>query len=205
AADGFDKALEKLWIHGGAVVEVDGSVRRGQDGWQASYAEQRRHKFAELAQVIRFTQGHGCRMLQLVRYFGDQEDSGEPCGHCDVCTPEACIARRFREPSRREHQAMERILAALRRDGGQPTGRLHRELFADDELDRRSFEHILGGLSRAGLVEVYDDSFEKGGERIEFQRVSLTDRGFEQGEGGLGDVPLHEEAPKPKKRKKGAA
>jgi len=122
--DRFDKALEKLWIHGGAVVETDGSVRRGADGWQASYGAQRRHKLAELAQVIRFTNGHLCRMLHLVRYFGDQEDSGEPCGACDVCAPDACIARRFREPSAAEHQAMERVLRALATDDGQATGRL---------------------------------------------------------------------------------
>src|SRR6185295_4421068 len=113
AGDAFAKALEKLWIHGGAVMEADGTVRRGEDGWQPSYAAQRRHKMAELAQIIRFTNAHGCRMLHLVRYFGDQEDSGKPCGHCDVCAPDACIARRFREPSGTERDAMERILGAL--------------------------------------------------------------------------------------------
>jgi DNA topoisomerase-3 len=31
-------------------------------------------------------------MIALVRHFGDSEDSGEPCGHCDVCAPVARIA-----------------------------------------------------------------------------------------------------------------
>ena len=203
--DKFAKALEKLWIHGGAVVEADGSVSRGVDGWQTRYGAQRRHKLAELEQVIRFTNGHLCRMLHLVRYFGDQEDSGEPCGLCDVCAPAACIARRFREPSKGEHAAIERILGALTRDDGQASGRLHRELFGEGGLDRRSFEHILGGLARAGLVEVSDASFQKDGERIAFQRVSLTEEGREQGIGALGYVPIEqEEAARPKKRKKKA-
>jgi hypothetical protein len=203
-AEAFARALDKLWVHGGAVVEVDGSVRRGKEGWLPSYMAQRRHKMAELAQVIRFVNGHGCRMLHLVRYFGDQEDSGDRCGRCDVCAPEACIGRRFREPSGAERQAIQRILAALAEEDGVATGRLHRELFGDAGLDRRSFEHILGGLARAGLVEVRDASFQKNGERIDFQRISLTDEGRDQGEGALGYVPVEQEAVRPKKRKKGA-
>jgi DNA topoisomerase III len=202
-SDAFAKALEKLWIHGGAVVEADGSVLRGEGEWRPSYLAQRRHKLAELAQVIRFTNGHLCRMLQLVRYFGDQEDSGEPCGHCDVCSPGTCIARRFREPSRGEHAAMQRILGALREEGDRASGRLHRDLFGENGLDRRSFEHILGALARAGLVEVRDASFVKDGERIEFQRVSLTGAGFTRGADGLDGVPIGEQ-PAPKKRKKAA-
>ena len=204
AGDSFAKALEKLWIHGGAVVDADGSVHRGGDAWRPSYIAQRRHKHAELAQVIRFTNGHLCRMLHLVRYFGDQEDSGEPCGLCDVCAPQACIARRFREPSQREHDAMERILRALGDEGDMATGRLFREFFEPGGLDRRSFEHVLGGLARAGLVEVRDASFVKDGERIEFQRVSLTDTGLDHGAEALDAVPIEEaEAPK-KKKPKGA-
>jgi DNA topoisomerase-3 len=205
--DSFDKALEKLWIHGGAVIEADGSVLRGGDAWESSYVAQRRHKLAELQQVIRFTQAHGCRMLHLVRHFGDQEDSGEPCGMCDACAPEACIARRFREPSDGEQKAMERILRALAESDGQATGKLHRELFGEGAraaMDRRSFEHLLGALTRANLVEIEDASFRKDGERIEFQRVRLTEEGREKGLEALGYVPIGEEAaPRPKKRKRG--
>jgi DNA topoisomerase-3 len=203
APDVFAKALEKLWIHGGAAVDFDESVRRGEPGWEKSYLAQKRHKEAELAQVARYTQGHGCRMLHLVRYFGDQEDSGSPCGHCDVCAPDACVSRRFREPSGKEQKAMEKLLSALARDDGQATGKLYRENFTEDELDRRSFEHLLGGLVRAGLVEVEDATFHKGGERIDFQRASLTEEGREKGVEALGYVPLEEEAPRPPKKRKG--
>ncbi|WP_437282330.1 DNA topoisomerase 3 [Sorangium sp. So ce375] len=198
-----DKALEKLWIHGGARVDPDGGIALGEPGWRGPYEAQRRHKLAELVQMARFTEGHGCRMLHLVRHFGDQEDTGEPCGLCDVCAPAACAAREFRAPSRGEAQAIARILAALR-ESEQPTGRLYREEFADGSLERRDFEHLLGGLVRAGLVSVREDSFEKAGETITYQRASLTPRGRLGGPRGVGDVasdvPLAKLPPKVKKR-----
>ncbi|WP_437650544.1 DNA topoisomerase 3 [Sorangium sp. So ce362] len=198
-AEVADKALEKLWVHGGARVDVDGGVALGEPGWRGPYEAQRRHKLAELVQMARFTESHGCRMLHLVRHFGDQEDTGEPCGLCDACAPAACAAREFRAPSRDEAQAIAKILAALR-DGEQPTGRLYRESFADGSLARRDFEHLLGGLVRAGLVEVRDDSFEKAGERIAYQRASLTPRGRLGEPRGVNDVPLAKLPPKVKKR-----
>jgi DNA topoisomerase-3 len=203
AEDVFDNALEKLWIHGGADVDPDDSVRRGAAAdWKKSYVAQKKHRLAELEQIFRFTQAHGCRMLHLVRHFGDQEDSGEPCGLCDVCAPGQSIAHRFREPSQAEQAALGRILAALAGEDGQATGRLHRETFADGSVDRRTFEHLLGALARGGLVEVRDASFQKDGERIEFQRASLTDEGWAQAEGkGAARVTLGEVA-SPKKRKK---
>ncbi|UQA63011.1 DNA topoisomerase 3 [Polyangium aurulentum] len=181
----FEKILEKLWVHGGAIVDADGGVRRGTaEDFLAEYVAQRKHKQDALARMARYAEGHGCRMLHLVRHFGDQEDDGSPCGACDVCNPGACVARRFREPSRVETAAIDKIMSALADIDGQPMGKLYRETFAEKELDRRSFEHIVGGLVRAGLVEVRSDAFEKGGERIEFQRLYLAE-GAEGAEGAV--------------------
>lgn len=172
----LDKSIEKLWIHGGAVVDAEDGVRRGEDGWQEPYLAQRAHRLRELANVAAFARSHGCRMLTLVRHFGDREDGGEPCGMCDVCAPSQAIAGRVREPSAGEQTALAKILAALARTDGIAAGRLHKETFGDS-LERRSFEHLLGGLVRAGLVEVREESFEKDGETIAYQRVSLTPEG----------------------------
>ena len=162
-------------------------------------------KLGQLHQMARFAESNGCRMLHLVQHFGDQEDAGHPCAICDICSPEQCVARRFREPSGAESAALAKILGALARDDGQATGRLHRETFGDGSLDRRSFEHLLGSLERAGIVRVTRDSFEKDGQRIDFQRAWLTD-----------SAKLHGAAPPPgrrvsiaqtppvKKRKKGS-
>ncbi len=170
----FDKVLNKLWIHGGAIVDQEDSVQRGHDDFLPEYIAQRRHKQESLAKMAKFAEGHICRMLHLVRHFGDQEDDGSPCGICDVCAPDACVGRKFREPSAAETAAINKILTSLSHEDGQAMGRLHRETFGDS-LDRRSFEHIVNGLSRAGLVHVRAESFEKGGERIEYQRVTLSE------------------------------
>jgi RecQ family ATP-dependent DNA helicase len=179
--DSFDKALEKLIIHGGAVASIDGEITVGAPTWKAAYIAQRDHKTAQLQVMARFPASHGCRMVHLVSHFGDQEDSGEPCGLCDICAPDRCVARRFREPSKAEQAHVARILAALAEGDGQATGRLHRETFPNGELDRRSFEHILGGLVGAGLVVIEETSFEKDGKTIPFERASLTFKGRRQG------------------------
>lgn len=198
----FEKALEKLWIHGGARVDEGNGVTRGDPGWPEPYAEQRDHKLGQLMQVARFAEAHDCRMLHLVRHFGDQEDRGEPCGQCDVCAPELCMLVRHRTPSRAEDAALGRILSALASDDGLPTGRLYRENFGDGALDRRSFEHLLGGLARAGLVRLSEESFEKDGERIAFQRAYLTAEGWTRKiEGNTTEITLIEK-PVPKKRSK---
>jgi DNA topoisomerase-3 len=119
-----------------------------------------------------------------------------------VCAPERCALVRHRAPSRTEDAALGRILSALASDDGLPTGRLYRENFGDGGLDRRSFEHLLGGLARAGLVRLSEESFEKDGERIAFQRAYLTAEGWTRKlEGNTTEITLVEK-PVPKKRSK---
>jgi len=85
----FDKALEKLWIHGGVAGVAEDKLVRGHDQWQSTYAAQRALRTEQLELVARFAEGRQCRMIALVRHFGDSEDSGQPCGSCDVCAPGA--------------------------------------------------------------------------------------------------------------------
>ncbi|WP_224363515.1 DNA topoisomerase 3 [Hyalangium versicolor] len=172
----FDKALEQLWIHGGLEVTPDEMVRRARPGWTASYAAQRERKLLHLEQMGRYAESSGCRMRHLVEHFGDVQDSGKPCGLCDVCSPDACVTLRFAEPGEGELTALGRILDALHERDGQATGRLHRELFGES-LPRREFERLVGGLVRAGLARLGEDSFDKDGQRITFQRLTLTPEG----------------------------
>ncbi len=197
----LERFIEKLWIHGGARVDPETGVSRGEDGWQEPYLAQRAHRLRELTQVAAFARSHTCRMLSLVRHFGDQHDSGEPCGACDVCAPSDAIAARVREPSAKEQAALAKLLGALARTDGVATGRLHKETFGH-ALERRSFEHLLGGLARAGLVTVAEESFDRDGETIAYQRVSLTPQG-RQHAGDLGRVPLREQPQKAPKRRRG--
>ena len=103
----FEKALEKLWLHGGARMDPDESVRRGDPEYAVSYERQRAHRLEQIARVRRYADRSACRMLQLVEHFGDENDAGGPCGQCDICAPERCIALVHREPSGTERAAAE--------------------------------------------------------------------------------------------------
>jgi len=179
-SDLFDKAIEKLEIHGGAVQSADGEFSKGAGAWLGLYVAQRERKFEQLQRMIRFAQSHDCRMVHMIRHFGDQEDTLAPCGLCDVCATGSSAARRVREPNRSEVEAMSRILATLKQGDDQAVGKLYRETFHDSKLSRQTFEYILTGLRRAGLVDVSEASFEKVGREIRYQRVTLTDLGRQQ-------------------------
>ena len=205
----FDKAFEKLWIHGGARVDAEEQATRGDSGWQATYAAQREHKLGQLAQMARLPESHACRMLHLVRHFGDQEDDGSPCRVCDICAPESCLVRHFRGPTAAEAEVLRHLLEALRGRGGQSAGQLFRECAAGRALERKRFELLLEGLSRAGLVQVQEDSFAKDGKTIRFLRVGLTREGFQgDPEALLAGIEIAEEpaqAPRRRASRKAAA
>jgi len=185
----LERALDKLWIHGGAVVDADELTARGRDGWREPYAAQLRHKRAQLEQIRRFAESRDCRMLHLVRHFGDADDSGEPCGRCDICDAGAAQALALVPPDADQAAALERLVAALRERNGQPAGRLHREVFGE-ALERRDFEALVAGLVRAGLAVEEADEFERAGERIAFSRVRLTRAGAAADAAALGEVRL---------------
>ena len=173
----FEKALEKLWIHHGALVDADENVRQGDKNWRRPYLRQREHKVAQLAAITRFTESAHCRMLDLVGHFGDLEDSRKPCGTCDICNPSGCLVQRYKIPSQDQAEALEAILIELRRRDRQTVGQVHRELFEGSKVDRKKLDRLLGGLARAGYIDLVDDSFERDGEVIGFRRVCLTHEG----------------------------
>ncbi len=175
--DVFDKALEKLWIHGGAVVDAAENLKRGNEAWRELYLAQAEHKLAQIELMIRYTQSSECRMLGLVRHFGDYADAQQRCGICDFCAPDESIAQSFRPASDAERKAAGRILSALKKSGRKATGRLHSEVFADYSLDRDGFEQVLGAMARAGWVEMSEASFQQDGRRVDYRLAGLTAAG----------------------------
>ena len=145
-ADVFDKALEKLWIHGGAVVDFAENVSRGQEGWRELYVAQSAQKQQQLDLMLRFAESNECRMAAMVRHFGDLADSRNACGVCDFCAPEDCVGQRFRSATEDERTAASRTIAALRGAGARPTGKLHADLFPAGAMTRDDFEEMLGAL-----------------------------------------------------------
>ena len=183
----LEKALEKLWIHGGAQIDADENTARGRDTWREPYEAQLRHKRAQLEQIRRFSESRGCRMVHLVRHFGDEDDSGEPCGLCDICAPGDTRSLSLAAPDAAQTANLARIVERLRERNGQPAGRLHREVFGE-ALERKAFEALIGALVRSGLAVEESDSFERDGEVISFARVRLTRAGLEADDAALARV-----------------
>lgn len=174
--EAFDKALEKLWIHGGAVVDFAENVSRGHDHWRESYAAQGNQKRAQIDQMMRFAESNQCHMANLVRHFGDLADGEKTCGICDFCVPKQCSAQRFRTATEAEHKTLLRVVAALRSCGTKSTGKLYAELCPNNE-SRDSFEEVLGAAARAGLLQLSDETFQKDGKQIPYRKASLTRSG----------------------------
>ncbi|HEY3835445.1 MAG TPA: DNA topoisomerase 3 [Bryobacteraceae bacterium] len=177
--DVFDKALEKLWIHRGAVLDFAENATRGQPEWRDSYIAHGEQKRAQIDQVIRFASGSQCRMSALVRHFGDYEDRRASCGICDFCAPAQCTAQQFRPATAREKEAMGRVAETLRSGETKTTGKLHSELYPKGELTRDEFEEVLGSMARAGLLRLNEAVFEKDGKSIPYLKASLSRAGHD--------------------------
>ena len=173
----FDKALEKLWTHGGAVMDYAENVTRGHDDWRQPYLAQAEHKRQQIERMIRYAESNQCRMANVVRHFGDVADGEKPCGICDYCAPQTCTAQRFRSATEAEHAALLRTVAELHAGGAKSTGRLYSELFPRKEMSRDDFENLLGGMARAGIVSLADATFEKDGRQIPYRTARLTPAG----------------------------
>ena len=113
-SDIFEKALEKLWTHSGAIIDAADNLSRGTDDWRDSYSAQGDQKQSQIEAMIRYAQSNQCRMSSLVRHFGDNADSQKPCGICDFCAPESCVAQQFRDATEQEQNVARDIINALR-------------------------------------------------------------------------------------------
>jgi superfamily II DNA helicase RecQ len=169
----FETALEKLWSHGGAIVDASDNVSRGGVEWRDSYLAQSEQKQTQIENMIRYAQSNHCRMSSLVRHFGDLADGLKPCGICDFCSPESCIAQQFRPATPMEQAVAEDVLQALM-TSGRSVGKLHAEVCGSRSLNRDEFEEVVGAMARAGLVRLHDEVFEKDGKTIPFRKVTST-------------------------------
>ncbi len=176
----FETAIEKIRIHGGMLRDAEGNLWRGEADWLPPYQQQRAHKMNELRQMLDFAnKATRCRMVRLVRHFGDQDDD-QACGICDVCAPHQALARPSRQPTTTESRLILQILDVVRQRGGLTIRQLH-ERTADYQIDRRTFERLLEGLVSAGLIEMQEDAFSQGGKIITFWRIHLTALGATSG------------------------
>ena len=197
----FERALEKLRIHGGALLNPAEQATRGGNDWRKPYRSQLEHRRSQLDEIARFADSRGCRMLRLVRHFGDQADPADPCGHCDSCAPSTTLVTHYGAATPAQQSAMERILKSLIREGTPSSGRLFNGLFGEGH-DRGHFEVLLGALHRAGYIHIEEESFESDGRLIEFQRPVATPSGRRASADDIANVRIAAEArPKPRRSK----
>lgn len=179
--DPFVVFLDKLQAHD-AVRSDDAEVWQGEaDDWAERYAQQRAHREAQLAMTGKLVEGHACRMRALVDHFGDQADSGDPCGICDICDPDGTLLSSLRDPSVVEVEVATRILARLPDRNGISVGMLFKD--TANQLARDDFEAVLAGLARSGLVHTFTDVFERDGRSIPYTKVHRV----------VADAPEHQD------------
>jgi superfamily II DNA helicase RecQ len=174
----FDKALEKLEIHGGAREDFGFYVTVGGAGWKKTYAVQAKFRAEQFEKVLRFTTSSECRMAALVRHFGDIGDASRSCGVCDVCDPAGAVLRLFRRPTAVERVMVQGIIEELREVSYKATGTLQRSLDPSGRMNRSEFDGLLDAMVRAGLIEIEDAEYEKDGEVRRYRKVLLTEAGM---------------------------
>ena len=175
----FDKALEKLEIHGGARVDFGGNVTVGAAGWKKTYTVQAQFRAEQFEKVLRYTTSTECRMAALVRHFGDLADASRPCGICDVCDPAGAVLRLFRRPDATERSLVQLIADELRPEDSTAAGTLQRSVDPGGRLSRSQFDVLLDAMVRAGLIEIEEAEYEKDGETKRYRKVRLTESGLE--------------------------
>ena len=175
----FDKALEKLEIHGGARVDFGGRVTRGGLGWKKTYGVQAQHRAEQFEKVVRYTESCVCRMSALVRHFGDEEDADRCCGQCDICDPAGAVLRVFRHATGAERELVQQMIEELRLVDYLAAGTLQRRLELEGRVSRGGLDALLDAMARAAVIELEDAEFEKDGEVIKYRKVRLTDTGMD--------------------------
>jgi superfamily II DNA helicase RecQ len=176
--DEFDKALEKLEIHGGARVDFAGNATRGGPEWRRTYSIQAQYRREQFEKVLRFTESQECRMGALVRHFGDEADAQLGCGKCDACDPAGAVLRLFRGATPTERRWVQDMLESLRGAAYKTVKGLRSEHRWAEAMSRDELEELLNAMKRTGLIEVENAEFEKDGEVIAYRRINLTNAGL---------------------------
>jgi RecQ family ATP-dependent DNA helicase len=175
----FDKALEKLEIHGGARVDFAGNAALGRPEWRRTYSIQAQYRREQFEKVLRYTESQECRMGALVRHFGDEADARLGCEKCDACDAAGAVLRLFRRATPTERRWVQDVVESLRGSAYKTVKGLRSEHRWAESMSRDEFEELLNAMMRAGLIEVENTEFEKDGKVIPYRRISLTDAGLE--------------------------
>lgn len=200
----FEKALGKLEIHRGAQVDFEENVTKGNPAWEIAYTKQRDYKQRQGHQMVEFTQKSECRMISLVKHFGDKNDSGQPCGKCDFCQPSSIKDVQQERPlALPEQQLVAQIMSIVGSYKDRAAGRIFQEITEEkSSVRRQDFERLLKVLAQAGWVDISEETFQKDGESVTYRKVSLTSMGKRANAKQLSELKFYESGSHGTSRKK---
>jgi len=167
-----EAALSKLYGLKAIAVDDDDVVRPGPAAeWADAYHKQRAHREGQLGALFDLAATSGCRMAELVTYFGDRATG--PCGQCDRCSPAAALVRRTRAPTPLERRQMHKLAEVLQPGRMASLGAVYRGDF-EQAIDRTTFGLIVDAMHAAGVVDTAWDTFDKDGQTIRYRRACLA-------------------------------
>jgi DNA topoisomerase-3 len=194
-ADIFDKALEKLWALGGALVDPEENVALGPAEWASAYRKQRGHREDSLRQMVSFAESQNCRMVYFLKHFGDRTGNFEECGICDRCGSEhdAHLLSACRKIGPIEQRRVIQLMATLGKSGSFAAGRLFEDLKSSEpKLERSEFERLLKTLASEHWIKIQDETFEKDGKQISYRKINVTQKGSEATRADIAELEVTE-------------
>jgi DNA topoisomerase III len=174
----LQNALEKLWIHAAIQLQQDGLIQPVKNrSWLTSYRRQFFHRKQQLQAMLAFAGKNQCRMVQIVRHFGDKRDEMKACELCDACQGSIASHHNTKnEPTLTQiNQHMRVILKALQPVSAKPAGPIFQDVLNHINLTRREFEVALNDLVDLNFVRTWNDQFIKDGQEISYRWLSLTE------------------------------
>ena len=181
--------IEKLWIHGAITYDHSAMIYPSKEGWEESYRKQKEFRLSQLDSVWNFAKGSStCRMVQLIRYFGDNADS-KPCKSCDICLPGVSEFKSVRTPSKREKQILKDVWSYAKERRSWSKTSLYQYVSKKKLMvDRDTFDILLNSLLSSGFLESSHASFKKNGKMISYEQLSVPLTGLSIA--GLEDIDI---------------
>ncbi|MCX6117749.1 MAG: RecQ family ATP-dependent DNA helicase [Proteobacteria bacterium] len=177
----MNSILEKLWIHGGIVVDQNDNVKRFAGNkpnfWLENYKRQRQHKHLQLSGVLKYADKSKCRILQFIEHFGDLKDTKKSCKICDICTGQSQRAQVIEAFSDKDRIIQRDLMVCLISCLARTQGQLFTEVSKTCTVSRRHLDDLIEDLETRSHLRTWKDEFQKDGKTLSFKWVSLTDAG----------------------------
>ena len=157
------------------AIEKDdaGQYHLSQTDWTDLYLRQKRHHQEQIQYMQDFAQDTiGCRMVNLVKYFGEVTTPLDRCGKCDNCARHECQVKHYRGEQSKDRERLETIFQFLHQQKrALPLGTVYRHINGKKPISRPYFFDLIGALHHRSFVSV--ERFPSGPGK-QYYRVALA-------------------------------